>query len=102
MLREVTKKEVMETIKNGFHLVVFHAVWCGACKMLRPELEKLASEDNVSILTVNINENNEYAKEENVMSIPYILFYKDGVLVDKVVGSMPYAQLKEKITYLSK
>ncbi|VEU76287.1 thioredoxin family protein [Mycoplasmopsis columboralis] len=97
MVKESNKKEVLETVKNGLHLVVFYAEWCGACKMLKPVLEELSAKDNVSVLRINVDTEKEYAIEEKVQSIPYVLVYKDGELVHKMLGYKPYAQLKEDL-----
>ncbi|UUM24770.1 thioredoxin family protein [Mycoplasma sp. 3686d] len=97
MVKESTKNEVLETVKSGFHLIVFHAKWCGMCKMFGPVLEELSKKDNVSVLKIDVDDEKLYASEEKVQSIPYVLVYKDGKVVHKLLGYRPYEQLKEDL-----
>lgn len=79
---------VNEVEGQGTVVVDFWAPWCGPCKMLAPILEELSSElgDDVKIAKLNVDENPETASRFGVMSIPTLIFFKDGQPVDKVVG----------------
>ncbi|ACX67654.1 thioredoxin [Virgibacillus sp. LDC1] len=79
---------VNEVEGQGTVVVDFWAPWCGPCKMLAPILDELSSElgDDVKIAKVNVDENPESAARFGVMSIPTMIFFKDGQPVDKVVG----------------
>jgi len=79
-------------------LVDFWAPWCGPCKMLGPVLEELAAEtDRVKIVKINVDENSELAQEYEVMSIPTILLFKEGEIVDRFLGTLSKKELIAKM-----
>ncbi len=80
-------------------VVDFWATWCGPCKMIAPILEEVALEyaDKVKIVKLDVDSNNQTAGKYNIMSIPSILFFKNGEIVDQVVGAIPKAQLTARL-----
>lgn len=76
-------------------LVDFYANWCGPCRMLSPELEKIS--DEIKILKVNVDENQDLAKYYGVMSIPCIILFEDGKEIKRNIGFMPEGKLREFI-----
>jgi len=78
------------------------APWCGPCRMLGPVISELANEYDGRIVVgkCNVDEEEDLAVEFGVRSIPTILFFKDGQLVDKFVGAAPKAVLDEKFKAL--
>src|SRR5262249_12078157 len=83
-------------------MVDFWAVWCGPCQMVAPIVDELAKEysGKLKVLKLNTDENPEVAGRYQVMSIPTILFFKNGQPVEKLVGARPKRQFKEVIDSL--
>lgn len=78
--------------------VDFWAPWCGPCQMIGPIVEELAGEYNetkIKIKKVNVDESQILAGKYEVMSIPTFLMFKDGEMVDKIVGGVTKEKLKE-------
>lgn len=83
-------------------MVDFWAVWCGPCQMVGPIVEDLAQEYNgkVKVMKLNTDEAPEVAGRYQIMSIPTILFFKEGQVVEKIVGARPKQQFKQIIDSL--
>jgi len=92
--------EVMKA--RGLVMVDFWAVWCGPCQMVAPVVEELATEyaGKLKVMKLNTDENPETAGRYQIMSIPTILFFKDGKPVEKLIGARPKRQFKEVIDSL--
>ena len=75
------------------------APWCGPCHMVAPVIEEMARDYAGKILfgKLNVDENREVATQYQIMSIPTLLVFKDGNLVDRIVGAMPRQMLEPKI-----
>jgi thioredoxin 1 len=85
-------------------VVDFWATWCVPCKMIAPVLEKLAAEygDKVLIAKVDTDENPQWAMRYGVQGIPTLLFIKDGLVRDTIVGAAPAPAIKAKVDGLLK
>lgn len=95
MILHLRDEDFHQEIEHGLVLVDFYAEWCGPCKMLSPVMEELAREmPGLNIIKVNVDEQEELAREYAVMSIPTILLFKDGQLLKKQVGFVPKEVLK--------
>lgn len=80
---------------KGLVLVDFWAAWCGPCKAIAPKLEEIANElgDKVSILKLNVDENPETTAKFQIRSIPSLILFKEGQVVDQIMGNMAKEQL---------
>ena len=86
-------------VNSGVTVIDFWAPWCGPCKMLAPVIEQISDEysGRLQICKVNVDDNQELAARYGIMSIPSVLVFKNGEVVDKMVGSRPKSQIKEMI-----
>ena len=88
-------------IKNNQNVVVdFSAEWCGPCRILGPIIDEISEEyqdKDVKIVKLNVEESPQIAQKFEVMSIPTIIYFKDGEAKDIVIGLLPKNSLKEKI-----
>lgn len=104
MTKAITDATFEAETKEGLVLVDFWATWCGPCRMQAPILEKLSeelSEDELKILKMDVDENPETARDFGIMSIPTLLFKKDGQVVKQVAGVHTAAQIKAIIAELN-
>jgi thioredoxin 1 len=94
------KTEILESKEPA--IVDFWASWCGPCRMIGPVVDELSTTyaGKVKIGKLNVDEQGEVARKYDVMSIPSLLFFKDGKLVDSIVGAVPKEQIVERIEEL--
>ena len=87
MLKKVNENNFENEISAGTTLVDFYADWCGPCKMVSPIIEEIANErTDITVLKVNVDENNALAAKHGVFSIPTLITFKDGNEKTRVVG----------------
>ncbi len=101
MALEITDSNFEEVVLKSKYpvLVDFWAEWCGPCRMVGPVVEELAKEyeGKATIGKCNVDFNPKIATDFGIMSIPALLFFKDGKLVDKQVGAVPKHVLANKL-----
>jgi thioredoxin len=88
--------------ENRVALVDVWAPWCGPCRMVSPIVERLAEKyhGKVGVGKLNSDDNSATAQQLGVMSIPTLLFYKEGKLVDRIVGAYPEEVIEEHLSKL--
>lgn len=93
------KQEVLE--QQGLVFVDFYADWCGPCQMLKPVLEEI-SENNkdIKIVKVNVDDNANLCGEYGIYSIPHVLIFKDGKIVEQFIGFRTLSQITDLIETL--
>lgn len=98
MARIVSSEEFNSVVGSGVVVVDFFATWCGPCKMLAPVFEELSSEmDSVEFVKVDIDQSMDLAQQFKIVSVPTMKVFKDGEVVDTLVGFVPKEQIKNTI-----
>jgi len=100
MANAITDSDFIEKVEKttGLVMVDFWAPWCSPCLILGPSVERISEEmqGKVSVYKLNVDENRETAGKFRVMSIPTVMWFKDGKVVDSVLGAVPYDVLHNK------
>ena len=98
-VRDIKEAEFNDLVKTGKVLVDFWATWCGPCKMQGSLIEQkiVPEHPEIEVLKVNVDEEPGLAARFGVMSIPTLLLYKDGALVEQIVGLTKPAEILAKL-----
>ena len=100
---QISSENFASLKKGQLPLVVdFWAIWCGPCRLVAPIISELAEKYDGKIVVgkCDVEENEDLAMEYGIRNIPTILFFKNGEVVDKLVGAVPKAKLEEKFEAL--
>ena len=101
MAKHVTDANFAEEVLNSDMpvFVDFWATWCGPCKMLAPVIEEVSKnlEGKVKVVKLDVDANPETASRYGIMSIPSLLIFNGGKVVDQIVGAVPKKQMVERI-----
>jgi len=91
MIEKINEERYEEAIKTGYSIVDFSATWCGPCQMLAPIMDEVSEEynDRVKFYNIDTDENQNLAEKLSIQSIPTLMLFKDGNLVDTKFGFMP-------------
>ena len=103
MTKAITDATFEAETKDGLVLIDFWATWCGPCRMQAPILEQLSAEipeDELKIVKIDVDENLATARQFGIMSIPTLLFKKNGQVVKQVAGVHTAAQIKRIVEEL--
>lgn len=83
---------------NGVAVIDCWAAWCGPCRMVGPIIEELSKErDDVTFGKLNVDKNRQTPMKFGIMSIPTLLYFKNGELVDKTLGALPKRAIEERL-----
>ena len=97
-MKTLTNENFHNEIKSGITVVDFWAPWCGPCRMIAPLVEELDVEmEDINFAKLNVDDAQEIAVQFGVMSIPTLIFFKDGEKKDSVVGVVPKDNIKSII-----
>ncbi|MCH9813408.1 MAG: thioredoxin [Epsilonproteobacteria bacterium] len=96
---DLTNDNFADTVATGVTLVDFWAPWCGPCRMIAPVIEELAEDfdGKATIAKVNTDEEQDIAIKYGIRSIPTLLIFKDGEMVDQMVGAAGKQVLADKL-----
>lgn len=100
----ISKELEFDSLLTLHELVVFDftATWCGPCKMIAPLMDKLAQEyeGRASVFKVDLDQNQSLAKRLSIRSIPVVMIYKNGLVMETIVGVTPYETFTKALTRL--
>ena len=97
MKLELINENFDELINEEKVLVDFYADWCGPCRMLSPIIDEVATEQNIKVVKVNVDNHEDIAKKYGIMSIPTIILFKNGEETNKNIGLLSKEDLLEFI-----
>lgn len=97
-LIHLEKEDFNQIISNDLTVVDFFATWCGPCKMVSPIIEKVSNDiTNVKFVKIDVDKHEELARIYGIMSVPTIIFFKDGKEVRRHIGFISEDKIKAKL-----
>ena len=102
MVKKISQNEFNEVTASEVAVIDFSATWCGPCKMLSPIISEIADEysNSIKVCKVNVDENQDLAMKYNIMSVPTLLFIKNGKIIKSSIGFCSKSELNNIINDL--
>ncbi|WP_058485920.1 thioredoxin [Defluviitalea phaphyphila] len=104
MAKQITSSEFEAEVLQSKEpvLVDFFATWCGPCKMMAPIIDQLSEEmeGKAKVYKIDVDESRDLAAKYSIMSVPTIVFFKNGEIADQIVGAVPKEKLVDKLNAL--
>lgn len=104
MAKQLTTQEFQSEVLESTEpvLVDFFATWCGPCKMMAPVIDQLSEEMNgkAKVYKIDVDQARDIAAKYSIMSVPTLVFFKNGEVADQIIGAAPKDRLIEKINEL--
>jgi thioredoxin 1 len=94
MVIEANETNFKELVKEGKVLVDFNATWCGPCRMLKPILDEFSESTSVKVLSIDVDNNENLAREYNIYSIPCLILFENGVESKRNIGLISLDEIK--------
>ncbi len=101
MALELNDQNFKQTIETGITVVDFWAPWCGPCRMIAPVIDEITKElPNIKVAKVNVDDSPNIAQQYNILSIPTLIYFKDGQPIHSSVGVVSKKAILDKIETL--
>lgn len=96
MTMELNQEKFQEEMKEGLVLVDFYATWCGPCKMMHPIIEEIGKDHpDLKIIKVDVDKHEDLARQYGIMSIPTLILFQNGDIIEKNIGFIAKEQLEQ-------
>ena len=98
LVKVYTAEDLKPGRMSGLTLVDFWATWCGPCRLIAPIIEELAAEmPDVTFAKIDVDQNPDAAMEMHITSVPTMMLFRDGQLIDRIIGARPKPDIKQMI-----
>ena len=99
MVKEIKESDFKEVVLKSKEkvLVDFYATWCGPCRMLRPILDSIAEDKTKNIVSIDVDEAENLAREYGIMSIPCLILFQDGKEIDRTIGLKSKSEIERML-----
>lgn len=98
LIKNARSYEIKEYLNSKYTIIIAWAEYCGACAMVKPQLEELeTSRNDLNVVELNVDDNQEFVIKNKIAGTPTVFIYKDGKEIDKFVGFLPKQEIERKL-----